>query len=80
MIFAMAYQMADYEITNWIEEQLIGEEIAYIHLYQENGLEAIVAQVSGLGDCNFEDHQIFLLQDDRGAHLADNIARIDGTG
>ncbi len=80
LVFAMAYQMADYEITKWIEEQLIEEETAYIHLYQENGLEAVVAQVSGLGDFNFEDHRIFLLKDVNGAHLVGNIARIDWTG
>ena len=78
LVFAMAYQMADYEITEWIEEQLIEEEIAYTHLYREKGLEAVIAQVSKLGDFNFEDHRVFLLKDVNGAHLVGNIERIDG--
>lgn len=79
LVFLMAYQMADHEISEWIKEQLIEEEIAYIQLFQEHGIDAVIAQASKIGGFNFEDHRIFRVTDGNGTHLVGNIKSIDWT-
>lgn len=78
LVFAAAYKMAEYELTKWIEEQLIAEEAVFTEAYTVNGLEGVIAELQTYSAFNFEDHRISLLLDERDHRIGGNVEYISG--
>ena len=82
LVFVMAYTMAKYEVTKWVEEQLINDEYAVELAYKDQGLGIVIDQIFKFETFNFEDHRLSLLTGPGGARIAGSVENViwDRTG
>jgi len=79
LVFAGAYKLAEYETTDWIKEQLVDEEAAFLAIYEDQGLDGVIEGLTKYGAFNFEDHRIYLLLDANGQRIVGNVDTIGRT-
>ncbi|MBU2959183.1 HAMP domain-containing sensor histidine kinase [Paracoccus sp. 1_MG-2023] len=77
LVFGLSYHFADREISGWVADQLAEEAAGFSSLYDNEGLDAVRAQLGGFAGFNFEDYRIYLLEDADGRVLAGNVEAID---
>lgn len=77
LVFGLSFHFADREISEWVSDQLAEDAAGFASLYESDGLEAVQSRLAGFAGFNFEDYQIYLLEDAQGKALIGNVDAID---
>lgn len=80
VMFFSAYRMTDYEVRDWITEQMTADAAALERTYDRHGLQLLTERVAVLSEFSFENERIYQLRGPDGVHLAGNIINIDQLG
>lgn len=78
VIFAGAYWFSNYEVRDWLHDQMNSDREILLEIFEENGIDDLVKSVDVMARVNFENARIFQLLGPDGTVLAGNIAQIDG--
>lgn len=73
VVFAMAYWFTQYEVHDWVIDQMRGDAGTLQAIYQTGGAAILVDHLNALAAVSFEDARVYQLQDANGAVLAGNI-------
>ena len=73
MVFAMAYWFTQYEVQDWVRDQMKSDFRAVLAIHAEDGPAAMIATVERLAAVNFENARIYQIVDANGAVVAGNI-------
>jgi len=79
VIFVGAYWFSNYEVRNWLHDQMVSDTEILIEIFQENGIEDLAKSVDVMAAVNFENARILQLMGPDGTVLAGNIERIVGS-
>ena len=77
VIFMGAYWFTDYEVRDWLHDQMASDTEMLIEIFEENGIEDLVKSVDVLAAVNFENARILQLKGPDGAVLAGTIQQIE---
>lgn len=78
VIFVGAYWFSNYEVRDWLHDQMRSDKEILIEIYDENGIDDLAKSVDVMARVNFENARIFQLVGPDGAVLAGNVKHIDG--
>lgn len=78
VIFVGAYWFSNYEVRDWLHDQMRSDKDILIEIYDENGIDELAKSVNVMARVNFENARIFQLVGPDGAVLAGNVKQIDG--
>lgn len=78
VIFVGAYWFSNYEVRDWLHDQMRSDKEILIEIYDENGIDELAKSVNVMARVNFENARIFQLVGPDGAVLAGNVKQIDG--
>tara|TARA_R100000687_G_C6448717_1_gene164097 strand:+ start:1242 stop:2603 length:1362 start_codon:yes stop_codon:yes gene_type:complete len=78
VIFAGAYWFSNYEVRDWLHDQMNSDREILLEIFEENGIDDLVKSVDVMARVNFENARIFQLLGPDGTVLAGNITQIDG--
>ncbi len=76
VMFFGAYWMTNYEVRDWIEDQMRSDAAALERVFEANGAGVLTDRVTVLSDFSFENERIYQLRAPDGAHLAGNVIEI----
>jgi len=76
VIFAGAYWFTNYEVRDWLYDQMASDVTTLSRVLNERGVEALQTSVAVMADVNFENARIFQLSGPDGTVLAGNIDRL----
>lgn len=77
LIFVGAYWFTDYEVRDWLHDQMVSDTKILVDIYEENGIDDLAGSIDVMAIVNFENARIFQLLGPDGATLAGNVIRID---
>ena len=77
VIFAGAYWFSNYEVRDWLHDQMNSDREILLEIFEENGIDDLVKSVDVMARVNFENARIFQLLGPDGTVLAGNITQID---
>jgi len=77
VMFVGAYWMTDYEVRDWIEDQMRSDAVALEQAYDRGGADDLAERVAVLSEFSFENERIYQLRGPGGTHLAGNMIDID---
>lgn len=77
IIFVGAYWATEFEVRDWLKEQMRSDAEILADLYQTEGLDALAARIDTLAKVNFENGRIFRLSAPDGTVLAGNVKDLD---
>lgn len=77
VIFVCAYWFSDYEVRDWLHDQMVSDTSILTRIYKEEGIEALSTNINVLTAVSFENARIFQLRADDGRILAGNINHIE---
>jgi signal transduction histidine kinase len=78
-VFALAYWFTQYEVRDWVHDQMQGDAQKLSGIYQENGGDALIGRVDALAEVNYENTRVFQLLDAQGRVVSGNLStRFDG--
>ena len=80
VMFFGAYWMTDYEVRDWIKDQMRSDAIALERVFDANGAGVLVDRVAVLSEFSFENERIYQLRGSDGKHLAGNVIEIEQAG
>lgn len=75
LVFAMAYGFAQYEVQDWVLDQMRGDAQTLREIYDGGSVDNLIDKVDALGEVSFENARIYQLQDRDGTILSGNIAQ-----
>lgn len=78
VIFVGAYWFSNYEVRDWLQDQMRSDKDILIEIFNENGIDELAKSVNVMARVNFENARIFQLVGRDGAVLAGNVKQIDG--
>lgn len=78
VIFVGAYWFSNYEVRDWLQDQMRSDKEMLIEIYDENGIDELANSVNAMARVNIENARIFQLVGPDGAVLAGNVKQIDG--
>lgn len=73
VIFVGAYWFTNYEVHDWITDQLRSDVSAFTEIYETEGATSLINKISVLSDINFESARIYQLKDAAGKVVAGNV-------
>lgn len=73
LVFALAYWFTQYEVRDWVLDQMRGDAETLSDIYQENGADAFIGRVDALAEVSFENARIFQLLDAEGTVISGNL-------
>lgn len=79
IIFVGAYWFTNYEVRDWLHDQMISDQTILFSIYDKNGINDLIKSVEVMADVNFENARIFQLVGEDGTVLAGNISQLDGS-
>lgn len=74
LVFALAYWFTQYEVSDWVLDQMRGDAETLSGIYEDNGVDALVGRVDALAEVSFENARIFQLLDAEGAFVSGNLS------
>lgn len=74
LIFAMAFWFTEYEIQDWVRDQMRGDASTLASIYEDGGSDALLDRVNSLAEVSFENARIYQLQDGNGNIVSGNIS------
>ena len=77
VIFVGAYWFTNYEVRDWLHDQMVSDTKVLTRIYEEDGVEALSTSINVMVDINFENARIFQLRAGDGRILAGNIDHVD---
>ena len=78
VIFVGAYWFTNYEVRDWLHDQMSSDITILAEIYDKNGIQELVKSVDVMADVNFENARIFQLLGPDGAILAGNVYAMEG--
>lgn len=72
-VFALAYWFAQYEVRDWVLDQMRGDATTLSDIYDNNGPEALIDRIDALGEVSFENARIYQLLDAGGVVISGNL-------
>ncbi len=79
LVFALAYWFTQYEVEDWVLDQMQSDAETLSEIYRDNGASALISRVGALAEVSFENARIFRLVDVEGAVVSGNLlAGFDG--
>lgn len=72
-VFAMAYWFTQYEVRDWLLEQMHSDARTLAKIYDEEGPDALIDRVDALAEVSFETARIFRLLDNGGRMVSGNL-------
>jgi signal transduction histidine kinase len=78
VIFVGAYWFTNYEVRDWLHDQMSSDIIILAEIYDKNGIQELVKSVDVMADVNFENARIFQLLGPDGTILAGNVYAMEG--
>jgi len=80
LVFAMAYWFTNYEVGDWVHDQMRGDAKTLTGIWTDQGDAALITSVGALSSVSFENARIYQLSDESGNIVAGNIIqRFDAT-
>lgn len=79
VIFVGAYWFSNYEVRDWLQDQMRSDKGILIEIFNDNGIDELAKSVNVMARVNFENARIFQLVGPDGAVLAGNVKQIDGS-
>lgn len=73
VVFAMAYWFTQYEVRDWVLDQMIGDALTLNVIYEQDGKQALIEKIDALAAVSFENTRVFQLLDDTGRVISGNI-------
>ena len=80
VMFFGAYWMTDFEVRDWIKDQMRADAVALQVIHDSNGAGVLTDRVAILSEFSFENERIYQLRGPDGAHLAGTIIKIEQAG
>ncbi|WP_272005540.1 sensor histidine kinase [Roseovarius sp. ZX-A-9] len=77
VMFFGAYWMTDFEVRDWIEDQMRSDAVALERVFDANGAVILTDRVAVLSAFSFDNERIYQLRGPDGEHLAGNVIEID---
>jgi signal transduction histidine kinase len=71
--FVMAYWFTDYEVREWVVEQMEYDAQSLAQVYNERGAQGLVDGIALLSEVNFETARIYQLVDEGGQVVVGNV-------
>jgi len=75
LVFAMAYGFTQYEVRDWVQDQMRGDAQTLAAMYDESGAARLIGRIDALAEVSFENARIYQLQDREGTIVSGNIAQ-----
>lgn len=72
-VFMGAYWFTDFEVRDWVSDQMRGDAGTFATIYDGEGLAVLQSSIETLADVSFENARIYQLQDAQGDILAGNV-------
>lgn len=81
-VFIGAFWFTDFEVRDWVTDQMEGDAETFINIYDTQGLSGLQSGIVTLATISFENARIYQLQDAAGTIVAGNIVTnlSDGVG
>jgi len=73
LVFALAYWFTQYEVEEWVLDQMRSDAQTLSEIYQDNGANALISRVDALAEVSFENARIFRLIETNGAVVSGNL-------
>ncbi|MRX49913.1 sensor histidine kinase [Paracoccus sp. S-4012] len=73
LVFSMAYGFTQYEVRDWVLDQMRGDAETLAAIYDDGGEARLIGRVDALAEVSFENARIYQLQDRDGRVVAGNI-------
>lgn len=77
VMFFGAYWMTQYEVRDWMEDQMSSDAVAFERVHDIRGEEGLLDRIAALSEFSFENERIYQLRGPDGAHLAGTVIEID---
>ena len=72
-VFIGAYWFTDFEVRDWVSDQMRGDAETFAAIYDDAGLAGLQSSIATLADVSFENARIYQLQDAQDVILAGNV-------
>lgn len=79
LVFSMAYGFTQYEVRDWVLDQMRGDAQTLAAMYDESGAARLIGRIDALAEVSFENARIYQLQDRDGKILSGNITQPMGS-
>ncbi len=73
LVFAMAYWFTQYEVRDWVLDQMRGDAQTLRAIHDRGGAGKLIDKVDALAEVSFENARIYQLQDGNGVIVSGNI-------
>ena len=73
LVFIGAYWATNYEVNDWITDQLQSDASTLREIYENEGAVSLINKISVLSDVNFEVARIYQIKDQFGQVVAGNV-------
>lgn len=73
LVFALAYLFTQYEVRDWVLDQMRGDAETLADIYRRDGADALIGRVDALAEVSFENARIYQLLDSEGAVVSGNM-------
>ncbi|WP_281969046.1 sensor histidine kinase [Roseovarius nanhaiticus] len=80
VMFFGAYWMTEYEVRDWIEDQMRSDLVAFERVYAARGEDGLMDRIATLSEFSFENERIYQLRGPDGEHLAGTVIDVDAIG
>ncbi len=74
LVFSMAYLFTQYEVRDWVSDEMRGDAQTLAAIYEQGGQDALISRVDALAEVSFENARIFQLTDAEGTIISGNIS------
>lgn len=74
LVFVMAYWFTQYEVRDWVHDEMRGVSQTLAAIHDAEGAEALISRVDALAEVSFENAHIYQLLDSSGSIISGNIA------
>ena len=74
LVFVMAYWFTQYEVRDWVHDEMRGVAQTLTAIHDAEGAEALISRVDALAEVSFENAHIYQLLDSSGSIISGNIA------
>lgn len=73
LVFALAYWFTQYEVQDWVLDQMRSDAETLAEIYQNDGFDALVDRVDALAEVSFENARIFQILNAEGVEVSGNL-------
>ncbi len=80
VMFFGAYWITDYEVRDWIEDQMRSDSVTLAGVFDANGAGALTNRVAVVSEFSVENERIYQLRGPDGSHIAGNVIETEQAG